>query len=232
MPFCSYCGEENQESSNFCSVCGRALAVPSRSQMGSEAEPTIALPYRISLRRVALMTVLTYGLYLFYWVYITWKQYRDQTGDDAYPVWHALTLLVPIYSLFRIHAHARTFHELMTKENIVSSINPWWVVLGILVTSVLWAISLRLDGGLTSIATLTQATVLIIAVLDVIAIPITAGLVIHMQSNLNRYWDGLTNYRVVSHRLGVGEIIFAIVGSLMWIDTLADIFNESWRTGF
>ena len=113
-----------------------------------------------------------------------------------------------------------------------SSINPWWVVLGILVTSVLWAISLRLDGGLTSIATLTQATVLIIAVLDVIAIPITAGLVIHMQSNLNRYWDGLTNYRVVSHRLGVGEIIFAIVGSLMWIDTLADIFNESWRTGF
>ena len=30
--------------------------------------------------------------YLFYWFYLTWRQYRDHTGDTAYPVWHALTL--------------------------------------------------------------------------------------------------------------------------------------------
>lgn len=54
---------------------------------------------QISMRRILFMTIASYGLYLVYWFYVTWKQYKDNTGERAYPVWHALTLLIPIYNL-------------------------------------------------------------------------------------------------------------------------------------
>jgi hypothetical protein len=46
----------------------------------------------ISPARVVLVSALSYGLYLVYWFYLTWKHYRDHTGREAYPVWHALSL--------------------------------------------------------------------------------------------------------------------------------------------
>ena len=54
------------------------------------------LPNYLSQNRILVMAVLSFGLYLLYWFYLTWKQYRDQTSQEAFPVWHALSLLVPI----------------------------------------------------------------------------------------------------------------------------------------
>ena len=75
------------------------------------------------------MAVLSYGLYLFYWLYLTWKQYRDHTGQEVFPVWHALTLAVPIYGLFRTHAHVRSFKELMFSSGVTSTLSPGWASL-------------------------------------------------------------------------------------------------------
>ena len=56
----------------------------------------------ISLRRIV---VLSAGLYYLHWVYRTWGQLaREAPGHGPYyPVWHALTLLVPVYAQFRMH---------------------------------------------------------------------------------------------------------------------------------
>ena len=189
------------------------------------------LPYYISLQRVLLMTALSYGLYLFYWFYITWKQFRDHTQADAYPVWHALTLLVPFYNLFQIHAHMRSLKALMLNANLSSSISPGWAVLLVLVSGVLESISFQIGGGYTEFATLTQGMAILVAFLEIIAIALVSGLLFHVQGNLNRYWDGLTNGGVTSARIGVGEVTFGIIGALLWLNTLANIFTESWRIG-
>ena len=73
---------------------------------------------------------------------------------------------------------------------------------------------------------------IVIAALDFSAIATVMGLLIYLQSNLNRYWDGLTDCQAVSPRLGVGEIIFLIVGAFIWIDTLSNLLSESYRTVF
>ena len=78
---------------------------------------------------------------------------------------------------------------------------------------------------------MTQDDAKAIAVIDFISIALTAGLLLYVQSNLNRYWQGFTYLRVTSAKIGVGEIIFGIVGVLIWLVTFANIFSESWRIG-
>lgn len=123
MPFCPTCGREYQLYANFCNACGHAL--PDAPVTTTDAGLS-ELPYYISRKRIILMAILTFGLYLlFYWFYLTWKQYRDHTGNEAYPVWHTLSLFVPIYGLFRAYAHARTYRDLMQDAGIPSSVKGW-----------------------------------------------------------------------------------------------------------
>ena len=231
MPFCPNCGVESRPDASYCPVCGATLSDRPVGVMddGTHRE----LPYYLSLNRVLLMTVLSGGLYLFYWFYLTWKQYRDYTGDEAYPVWHALTLLVPIYNLFRTHAHARTYRALMWEYELPCSIRPGWAwVLGliaILASNLSWRGYISQSVGPEP---LTLGAVVFFLILDLISMAMIAILLVHLQSNINRYWHSRTNGRVRSARIGVGEIIFGIIGVLGWLSTLADLFSESWRTGF
>ncbi len=223
MPFCPNCGRETQSQANFCPACGAELAaVPVTS---NPVETPGELPYHISLNRIVLMTVLSQGLYLFYWFYLTWKQYRDHTGDVAYPVWHVLTMYVPIYELFRIHAHARTYRDLMRLAGVASSIKAWLAV-------VLWFISVRIVviQFCISVTLLSDeardfyGAVPLLGILG-FAIGLVIALLWHLQSNINRYWRGFLNARVTSARIGVGEIIFAIIGVLAWAAFVTYIFR-------
>ena len=124
---CLQCGASLHEADSYCAMCF------------TEAEPLA--PYLVSVQRVVLLTVLSGGLYLFWWFYITWKQYRDHTGEKAFPVWHALTLVVPIYSFFRIHDHFRTYKDLMTGRQLTSSISPGGAVAAVFFSNCLGLIS-------------------------------------------------------------------------------------------
>ena len=126
--FCSSC-DGIQATANFCERCGVAIEKP--------------LPYLMSVHRVVTMSLLSGGIYLLWWAYITWKHYRDHTGEEAYPVWHALTLLVP---RFRIHAHTRTFKELMMARQLTNSIRPGIAVVIILFVDCLGIIG-RINFG-------------------------------------------------------------------------------------
>ena len=222
MPFCDNCGAEHPPSVHFCGACGAALLDESGHPKAS-SETLILLGYPISLKRILFMVVISYGLYIFYWYYLTWKQYRDHTNEVAYPVWHALTLLVFIYGLFRTHAHMRTFRELMLNANMPSSISPRLAVIVVFVSSVLEGQFLR---G---------------TVLELIVIVLTSGLLLHVQSNINKYWTALISEneywsslpypRKTPLKVGWGEVIFGIIGASLWLNTFLYLFSESWRMG-
>ena len=94
----------------------------------------------VSGNRVVLASVLSGGLYLLYWFYITWKQLSRETENTHYPVWHALTLLVPIYGLFRMHAHVRLINELAFRHRIAETFGPSLAVVLLVLSNVLdWA---------------------------------------------------------------------------------------------
>jgi hypothetical protein len=68
---------------------------------------------------------LTFGLYTFYWLFNTWRQIKRDDGDAGKnPVGHTVAMLVPIYGLFRLHAHMRTIVELVRSFGGHTTLSP------------------------------------------------------------------------------------------------------------
>ena len=211
--YCSNCGSPTQEGIRYCGSCGFNLQ--------SEDQP---LDYIIHKDRVVLMTTLSAGLYLFYWFYITWKQYKEHSGLEVHPVWHALTLLVPIYGLFRTHAHMRTYRELMVRSGMTSTINPGLAVGAVLVSILLDNVSLLTGTQISS-----QSLALTYLVLSIISVGIISWLLITIQNELNRYWHTVSSLSTVSN-IRVGEVVFAVIGILVWLEAIVLVVSESYRS--
>jgi hypothetical protein len=61
------------------------------------------------------LTFVTGGAYLIVWAGRSWSTMKRERGDsEMRPVWHALSLVVPLYMVFRVHAHFRTLNELLS----------------------------------------------------------------------------------------------------------------------
>lgn len=231
MPFCPHCGTQVQTSSNFCGACGRELAT-GEARVGTVPQvPAVmpqTLPYHISSTRVPLMMVLSHGLYLFYWFYLTWKQYRDHTGTEAYPFWHALTLFVPIYSLFRTHAHVRAFKELLLNAGLSADLSVGGAVLLMLIYWVVGIIGVAVAWGSGDFsAQMTQGAALGSTVTGLIGIAVVTGLVMHVQGNLNHYWGSLEKVKAVTANIGIGEVFFVLLGFASWGLTLESLVSPA-----
>ena len=232
MPSCPYCAHQVESNHIFCGGCGKALPAESTAdpEEALTGQPPRTLAYRISPTRILVMTFLSDGLYLFYWFYITWQQYRDHTGNQVFPMWHTLSLMIPIYGLFRTHAHMRSFKALMQDAGVFCSIAVGWAVVLVLISTALDNASLRVNGGFFNFGEVSFGAALISALLDLASIAVVLGLLLHVQQNLNRYWASLDNVTLVDLNVGAGEVILAVVGVLTWIITLISIISPAFRT--
>ncbi|MCH7706633.1 MAG: zinc ribbon domain-containing protein [Chloroflexi bacterium] len=215
MAVCANCGTEAAPESSFCQACGNALRTRE-----------VGWNYRISPKRIMVMSVLSWSLYLFYWMYISWKHYRDHTGEQVYPVWHALAVGLPIYGFFRAHAHARSFKELMTNAGVENTINPGSVVAGVIVFTILGATENTISAG-----EITRLVATGLLLMDILTVVIVVWILLHLQENINRYWYAVSNGVVQDARVGAGEVILAIVGGFLWLDTFATLLSPNYRGG-
>ena len=239
--FCPHCGAEAQGDSLFCSNCGRPIVG------GSESSAPV--PYLISPNRIIIMSLASFGLYLFYWLYKTWQHYRDHTGAAVYPVWHGLTLFLPIYSSFRAHAHFRAFGELASRAGLDLRFNPglaFSVVLAGFILSIVaggvssievvevidpvtgeQAIDPETELGLTEIINPTRSELMTSLLMRIVSIVAGIWMVLHAQPRINYYWDHAYGSRLRGMGIGKGEIIVIIFGVLGWISTLSGVMSAS-----
>ena len=220
MAYCPHCGAQVETFHTFCGTCGKPLTAvegPEGDAAGVPAQPAVReMDVLISPSRVLVMSVISYGLYLFYWFYLTWKHHRDHTRTEAYPIWHALTLAVPIYGLFRTYAHVRSFKELMAGAGVASSLSAGLAVTLMIVSNALGWASFRLTYGVAP----TQSIIFLGIILDLISIGVVVALLMPIQENLNRYWASLAGDRVVYARVRTGETVLVVIGVLSWFLTL------------
>ena len=197
---CPRCGTQVEQDALFCPGCGTPMTGPTPQ---SSAVP---VPYLISPLRVVLLGVLSLGLYTPYWLYKTWKHYKEHTGENVFPVWHGLTAIVPVYGSFRAHAHLRIFGELAAAAGLALAFAPG---LGFGALLVGW---LRLIVAEGSPASYVLLAVSIIAQL---------WMILHAQPRINAYWLHQYGSRVVSMGLGKGEVVVTIIGVVGWLGILS-----------
>ena len=118
---CLKCGAENLGWRERCENCGAPL---------HEREAPAHTPWRRvrPLWRTVALTLATFSLYYFYWFWTTWCELKHETSDEGMkPFGHMLSLFVPIYQLFRIHAHFRVIRGLVIRRSEVKSVGlvPW-----------------------------------------------------------------------------------------------------------
>jgi len=250
--FCWKCSRAWVDASDkYCQICGADFVGSNPSQVtgfvstetypqkpqfnevphsvrGTAMHRTARLGYPISLNRILILAIVSFGSYLLYWLYLTWRQYRDHTGNEAFPIWHMLSLFVPIYGLFRIHAHMRSYNELMSRSGLLGSIGTGWVVTVVLIAGILDNVGFELIGG-WGLDGYTFGAAVASEILWAISLTLVVGLLLHVQSNLNRYWASLENVQIVPSKVGVGEVLCVIIGLLAWSDTLQSLFSGSYR---
>ena len=223
MAYCRYCGAEILSSDTFCNKCGRSLAIQSTdsvpsdagtekvSTIGTVSDAKVRMDVIIDPARIIVLSILSFGLYFFYWFYLTWKHYRDYTRTENYPIWHALTLFVPIYYLFRAHAHIRSFKELMAEKSMPSNLRPGLFVVLVAISAILNTISWRIYLYDPSFNTI---------ILDIFTIIFDIVILVWVQTNLNRFWRTIKDISVNNARIGVGEVIFVLFGIWSWMELL------------
>ncbi len=158
----------------------------------------------ISLRRIV---VLSAGLYYLHWVYRTWGQLaREAPGHGPYhPVWHALTLLVPVYAQFRMHRHTDLIRALASESFPELRLNPWTIVVLLAAATAL----VFLGFGITS-------PVLVLALL-VTNVALVTPAMVWPQRALNRYWVATRGPGVRPASLGFWEVVLTVSGLvLVW----------------
>ena len=203
VSYCPHCGAEIQGDSLFCGACGRPIVGG-----GDSGAP---VPYLISPARIILMSILTVGIYTIYWLYKTWQHYRDHTGAEAYPVWHGLTAVVPVYGSFRAHAHLRTFGELASAAGLTVGFSPGLAFFAIIV------------GWLGIFVGWSPALSLLVQIVSFIA---GVWMMLHAQPRINYFWDQTYGARLRGVAFGKGEIILVIFGALIWLGLILSIFVD------
>ena len=78
---------------------------------------------------VALLEFLSENLYEIWWYGRSWWELQRARNDPSMrPVWHALAIYVPIYGLFRLHAHYRVLNETASGAGATDRVSPGLMV--------------------------------------------------------------------------------------------------------
>ena len=230
VSYCRGCGASVFDHQNFCGSCGANLRRPEdapprqRPYAGSQT-----LDYYIPPSRILLLSVLSASLYGFYWFYITWKHYRDHTGDEMnFPVWHALTQLIPIYNLFRFHYHVRVYQHLMDAVGVRTTIAAGTAVTFMAIALVAGVISIVMVNANVN-EQVSQTEAIISFALTLVSVVIPWFVMYLVQANLNRYWLTYAERNpcvsIATSEVGVGAVVLTIIGILFWVITISGLFT-------
>jgi predicted nucleic acid-binding Zn-ribbon protein len=181
--------KDNEEAAAF-------LAAAEANLAGTQEVAVLLSPVRL-----LVFPVVSAGLYIFYWFYVTWRHLKPVTREDHYPIWHALTLLVPFYSYFRMHRHLEVIQEVNP-----ASLSPLAGVFLLLVASILSWVGAATTDPSAALPLLFISTGL------------TTLLIMVAQNGLNAGWlqrfSGSSNAPI--HPV---EVVLALVGVLFWLGT-------------
>ena len=85
------------------------------------------MPFRRSVFQVALLMVVTFGLYVFVWAYFMRRTCASLLEQDDQPVWKSVALIVPIFNFFLMFDLGKKIQGVQWRVNParVDGFLPW-----------------------------------------------------------------------------------------------------------
>ena len=234
---CPSCGADLPSQSAYCNTCGARASVEPRRCVNCGAELPSQSAYcntcgarnelrcRYSLWRVGILTFLSFGLYYYYWMCVSWKHLAEEVpGKEFHPFWHAMSQFVPIYNFVVIYQHFRTIKDAQERERVKSNLVPnLALALSIVLPFIAYIGLSTMVFVLALVLQVSSDTPAVVAFwsvgLSLMLIGVIAGtsltLVLWGQRNLNKYWERPGAPPARSARTGPGEIIISAFGGLV-----------------
>ncbi len=155
----------------------------------------------------------TFGLYVIVWIGLHWAEMKRELKDDRmYPAWHALAMLVPIYSFFRFHSNFRVLNEMLETTRSQHRISPMMAVGTFILASLLVAVPIE-D---TVLRTLNM----------IAAVAAISWTIYYGQTGMNAYWDSVSHIRTTAV-VKLWERLLIAFGAAMWSLVVLGMFIES-----
>jgi len=142
--------------------------------------------------RLVLLTVLTLGLYQFYWFHRNWTRLRDEFGEPLSPGWRTLGLLVPFVNIVLVHQQFRMLARALRRAGAAANYSP------ALLTAAFFALAFAANvSGLWPLSLLT-------------VLPL-----IPVHEAMNGYWSTVDRDRPVREGFSPGELAAMTAGGLL-----------------
>ncbi len=180
---------------------------------------------RLELGYLVLLTVATFGAYLIYWFYRTWRQLEETNEGKLRPALRAIGTVVPLLNIYMVTNQWKRISELDDGEN-KTFFSVAWSVFGYLLVTYLYAayfvlISVAVVNGLQP----TGAELISLTFLDLIALSLIGLMVAVPQRALNAYYSRADHATPPTRaQLTPGQIAWLSIGGLAWIISLLQPF--------
>lgn len=224
--FCTKCGTQNPETSQFCRNCGSVL----RTQNNKEDKGSVnnsdtdhhkhigvntpPYPYVISTTKLVVLGLLTFGLYYSYWFYRQFKSFKVDRNWEITPWVRALFWPLTSYTLFQKVSEAGEEYD--KKQNVNAGLFTAVIIVSIIIN-----------------AFFQQLLFLLIFISPLfILVPIVIGLIptlllITVQKRINFYWDKKYGNRLVSSPFTLRDYVIAGLGGLVMFQFIVFLIGIS-----
>ena len=95
---------------------------------------------------------------------------------------------------------------------------------------VVYSVLAGVENSLLFSGEISQSAAFFITIIGILSVVVVIAVLQHLQNNLNNYWDSVAGPPVANARIGVGEVILAVIGVLAWMDTILALLSSEYRT--
>lgn len=204
--YCPNCGSKNESDSKFCQKCGTKLS--NAQQEKKDEKPTVDVEYfAISPKRLALFSILTFGIYEIYWFYKNWEAVKKAEGQNISPFWRA------IFAVFFCHGLFKKVLESSKSHGYKESYSPGWLATAYIALLVIGNGLSRAESSDTSIIWLIVALITFIPLLSV-------------QKAINFNNEKLKGDNGLKQGFSGGEVALIVVGVIWFLLVLIGTFSS------
>lgn len=208
----------------------------------TKAQPIDGNNVKRSVLRVIGLSIITSGLYHFYWFFVTKNQLKRELKNDQHIGWQTVGLIVPILNAFILYWLYRDINSVRDTQKLPPFAAVWYVLVPIILITLgvilgIGAIA-SIIGGIASAVHNNDSATLGFAGAGVVTglfalLAFFAGAVLEYVflglaiKHLNEYWDKRSGGKAVAARFRGGEITIIVVGVLIMLTNSTGKFSTS-----